>query len=451
MSTGYVLTAPLARPDVVPAALSKTRVRAVAVCVVAPRLATLDQHPPELKPEVPWTDPSSPRQISGATSPRRSLAMAPKRRGARAAPTAKRGRAGDSQRLEADADAIGEPPLAVAKHPQRLIRFHRSEDDKVFVELTSMWRWFSGNLKSTKGDARLAKTLRRRGYNGASFTAPTDGPGDVRHVELRVANRPKIYPVANEEALKDLLRELDQDVIDTNYDVIWQVFQRMGSEPGPLATHYPQVAFVENGNKLAVVKRPGCKPRLALFALLKCFAPGYEPSDLFYRKGLREFLVACGVREPSCSTLSRDRVLHEGAGEGRRRIIFDLETISEHEKAAGAKSEGLSFVTLFFWMLWYLCASISLKSRVAHVYCSSRLQCSVCVSLSLCVCVSACLRVCESACLCVCAHGEKNGKQEMVALLVCNALLGISISTSECLQHVERRGVQMLLCRLISV
>ena len=87
--------------------------------------------------------------------------MAPKRRGARAAPTAKRGRAGDSRRLEANADAgadaVIEPPLAVANHPQRLVHFHR-EDHKVFVELTTLWRWLSGNLKSTKGDERLAKT-----------------------------------------------------------------------------------------------------------------------------------------------------------------------------------------------------------------------------------------------------------------------------------------------------
>ena len=32
----------------------------------------------------------------------------------------------------------------------------------------------------------------------------------------------------------------------------------------------------------------------------------------------------------------------EGAGEGPRRIIFDLETISQHEKTAGAKSEGFA-------------------------------------------------------------------------------------------------------------
>ena len=88
----------------------------------------------------------------------------------------------------------------------------------------------------------------------------------------------------------------------------------MGSEPGRLATHYPQVAFIENGNKLAVAKRRGCKPRLALFALLKLFAPGYDPSDLFYRKGLREFLAACGVRQPSSSTVAQDTVLDEGAG-----------------------------------------------------------------------------------------------------------------------------------------
>ena len=249
--------------------------------------------------------------------------------------------------MEVDTGAVGEPPLAVANHPQRLIRFHRSEDDKVFVELTSMWRWLSGNLKNTNGDVRLATTLRRRGHNGANFTAPTDGPGHVRHVELRVANRDanrlKTYPVADEEALKDLLQELDQEVIDTNYDLIGKVFQRMGSEPGRLVTYYPQVAFIDNGNKLAVVKRQGCKPRLALFALLKSFAPGYQPSDLFYRKGLREFLAACGVRGPSTTTLSQDRVVVEGSGEGPHRIIFDVENISEHEKAAGAKSEGLTF------------------------------------------------------------------------------------------------------------
>ena len=34
--------------------------------------------------------------------------------------------------------------------------------------------------------------------------------------------------------------------------------------------------------------------------------------------------------------------VHEVAPEGPRRIIFDLENISEHEKAAGAKSEGLT-------------------------------------------------------------------------------------------------------------
>jgi len=243
--------------------------------------------------------------------------MAPKRRGARAAPTAKRGRAGDSQRLEADADAgadaVIEPPLAVANNNRRIVHFHR-EDDKVFVELTSMWRWLSGTLKATQGDERLAKTLRRRGYNGARFTAPMDGPGHVKHVELRIANAPKTYPVADDEALKDLLQELDQEVIDANHDLIGKVLQRMGSEPERLVTHYPQVAFVENGDKLAVVKRYGCKPRLALFALLKMFAPRYDPWDLFYRKGLKEFLAACGVRGTSWSTQAQDGVLHEVDG-----------------------------------------------------------------------------------------------------------------------------------------
>ena len=116
-------------------------------------------------------------------------------------------------------------------------------------------------------------------------------------------------------------------MIDANGDLIGKVFQRMGSEPGQLVTHYPQVAFIENGDKLAVVERRGCKPRVALFALLKTFAPGYNPWYLYYRMGLNEFLAACGFHEPSpssCSTGGCPLVLHEVASEGRRRIIFAL-------------------------------------------------------------------------------------------------------------------------------
>ena len=80
--------------------------------------------------------------------------MAPKRRGGRAAPKAKRGRAGDSQRLrvpEVDTGAVIEPPLAVANHPKRLVRFYR-EEGTVFVVLTTLWRWLSGDLKGTQGE-----------------------------------------------------------------------------------------------------------------------------------------------------------------------------------------------------------------------------------------------------------------------------------------------------------
>ena len=126
--------------------------------------------------------------------------------------------------------------------------------------------------------------------------------------------------MADAEALRDFLQELDQDVIDENRDLIGTVLQRMGSEPERLVTHYPQVAFVENGDKLAVVKRRGCKPRLALFALLKLLAPGFSPWMLFYKKGMREFLAACGVHEPSASAAPCGAVVAEGGAEGPRRI-----------------------------------------------------------------------------------------------------------------------------------
>ena len=54
---------------------------------------------------------------------------------------------------------------------------------------------------------------------------------------------------------------IDQDVIDANLDLIVSVFQRVGSQPGQLVTYYPRVALIENGGKLAIVKRDS-KPRL---------------------------------------------------------------------------------------------------------------------------------------------------------------------------------------------
>ena len=228
--------------------------------------------------------------------------MAPKRRGGNAAPKRKRRRAGDNCQhiTEAGANVIGELPLAVANHPHRLIRFHRSDDDKVFVVLTTLWRWLAGYNKNSKGEERLAKTLRRRGYCGADFTAPTDGPGVVQHIDLCFARKQKkSYAIADAEALMDFLQELDQEDIDANQPMLNDVLQRMGARPGRLITRYPRVALIEKGKKLAVVKRQGCKPRLALYALLKTFAPGYNPWYLFYRMGLKEFLAACGVHEPS--------------------------------------------------------------------------------------------------------------------------------------------------------
>ena len=63
---------------------------------------------------------------------------------------------------------------------------------------------------------------------------------------------------------------------------------------------------------------------------------------VFYRMGLNEFLAACGVREPSWAASPHGLAVHEGTPGGPRRIIFDVENISGHEKAAGAKSEGLT-------------------------------------------------------------------------------------------------------------
>ena len=61
-----------------------------------------------------------------------------------------------------------------------------------------------------------------------------------------------------------------------------------------------------------------------------------QQTHLFKHEG------ACVFHEPSANTQAQDGAFAEGGSEGHRRFIFDLENISEHEKAAGAKSEGLT-------------------------------------------------------------------------------------------------------------
>ena len=49
------------------------------------------------------------------------------------------------------------------------------------------------------------------------------------------------------------------------------------------------------------------------------------PWELFYRKGLREFLAACTVRGTSCDTPSQDGVSHEVD-----RVSHDVDRVSQN-------------------------------------------------------------------------------------------------------------------------
>ena len=60
-----------------------------------------------------------------------------------------------------------------------------------------------------------------------------------------------------------------------------------------------------------------------------------QQTHLFKHEG------ACVFHEPSANTQAQDGAFAEGGAEGPRRIIFDVENISEHENVAGVKSEGL--------------------------------------------------------------------------------------------------------------
>ena len=54
----------------------------------------------------------------------------------------------------------------------------------------------------------------------------------------------------------------------------------------------------------------------------------------------QEFLAACGIRRHSANASPYGLAFAGGAGEGPRRIIFDVENISEHEKVSAPPRDG---------------------------------------------------------------------------------------------------------------
>ena len=52
-------------------------------------------------------------------------------------------------------------------------------------------------------------------------------------------------------------------------------------------------------------------------------------------KCMREFLAACGVRQPSCATPSKDGMLHEGATEGSRRTQVSSSAVTGDGRMQG--------------------------------------------------------------------------------------------------------------------
>ena len=67
-----------------------------------------------------------------------------------------------------------------------------------------------------------------------------------------------------------------------------------------------------------------------------------------YRQGLQEFLAACVILEPSANIQAQDGAFAEGGAEGARRIIFDVENISEHENAAVTRGGRTQELYAFF-------------------------------------------------------------------------------------------------------
>ena len=104
------------------------------------------------------------------------------------------------------------------------------------VELTTCWAKLLGK---ERGDRELLKTLRRRGFQGHELDLPDDfeGGGYMPFWGKKSRSRNQ-YPAAQLSGLLDLLRELDEEVLQKQADVIKYLVEALGGQTlSPISNH----------------------------------------------------------------------------------------------------------------------------------------------------------------------------------------------------------------------
>lgn len=121
----------------------------------------------------------------------------------------------------------------------------------------NFWRWFVGKIVNIMGEVLLELTLRLH----ASCIVMIDATGAVWYVESFVINYLKLYPRCIIIYPKGLAARVRQIGHWRNSSSDCLRFTVCGVRAWQLLIHYPQMTFIENGKKLAVVQHQRYKLR----------------------------------------------------------------------------------------------------------------------------------------------------------------------------------------------
>jgi hypothetical protein len=220
------------------------------------------------------------------------------------------------------------------------------EEGKKRVEMTTLWKQLTG----VRGDKALASMLRRSGHTGPVCTVPSGVAGVTTKTfpGQRGHKGDKLMPCADAEGLLWLMAEMDAAALEAHRSVLMKVVEYLGGDTRVAATvqsRYPSMKLIENSNdSVHMVLRQNDVPRVALFSLLKSFAPTYNPSCLFHHRGLEKYFTELGISMPDYLSTNfgpptSEERLHDDAAGGMLKRAFD--SILPYERQLAAKSRGI--------------------------------------------------------------------------------------------------------------
>lgn len=202
------------------------------------------------------------------------------------------------------------------------------------------------HLTGTRGDKQLMSLFRRSGRSVTLGRVPTDVPGLCMAAfpgqPGHASNKP--MTASTRRGLEWLLREMDQETLDTHRNFLLALLTELDPVCGPmpsLQTRFPKVQMVAGSTSQVQVVLGMDRPRMVLPSLLASFAPNLHVTRVTL--SLCAYLWRCNVSIPVDIVEQLEcaySMTHGDMSPTPCTTPFE-DTLLPYERALGLKSHGL--------------------------------------------------------------------------------------------------------------